>query len=382
MRGAFTPGYQYSPNAEMELNAAENFADYFKTKLGYPYTGKDVNLIERQNALQNETVFDDVVKPDVRVYESKLTEAERLGIPKGERNQPIFAEPTSEYGNIRFIRSLGEVPEVKNGVVQLVPEENNLINLTSDVPFRTHSGYANKYPHYIHMRPDAFKGHSPLSIDPSDTMFLNEGVSIHPDQVTFISGDVNALNLARSRGFRVKSTPELIKLFKPGESHMVGKIQLGKTSFGGNTHIGQYKQQIDDYFTKLGRPTLDDYHKLETKTGLSSHTVDIKNKALIDDKINKFLKAETKAEQDALINDGFLFKYPDGDGMLIKRVTPLSNFYKNVFYNPASSIEERLMLKIGYPQHPRGFNKVEFSDKVKHLLGAQLKNGGKINPQQ
>lgn len=89
VRGAFTPGYQYSPNAEMELNAAENFADYFKTKLGYPYTGKDVNLIERQNAFKNETLFDDVVKPDARVYESKLTEAERLGIPKGERNQTI-----------------------------------------------------------------------------------------------------------------------------------------------------------------------------------------------------------------------------------------------------------------------------------------------------
>lgn len=107
MRGAFTRGYQYSPNAEMELNAAENFADYFKTKLGYPYTGKDANLVSRQNALNNETVFDDVARPDSRVYESKLTEAERLGIPKGERNQPY--NPTATE---RIYSVLGRDPNV------------------------------------------------------------------------------------------------------------------------------------------------------------------------------------------------------------------------------------------------------------------------------
>ena len=68
VKGAFTKGYEYSPGVEFERNAAENFADHFKTKLGYPYKGKDPNLTARQLALQNETVFDDVARTDDRLY--------------------------------------------------------------------------------------------------------------------------------------------------------------------------------------------------------------------------------------------------------------------------------------------------------------------------
>lgn len=71
IRGAFTSGYKYSPSAQFERNSAENFADYFKTKLGYPYKGKNMNLMSRQNAINNsETKFFDVVRPDERLYES------------------------------------------------------------------------------------------------------------------------------------------------------------------------------------------------------------------------------------------------------------------------------------------------------------------------
>ena len=83
VKGAFTEGYEYAPGVEFERNAAENFADYFKTKLGYPYTGKNANLVARQIALQNKTAFDDVVRADDRLYELPL--AERMGIPKGDR---------------------------------------------------------------------------------------------------------------------------------------------------------------------------------------------------------------------------------------------------------------------------------------------------------
>ena len=43
---------------------------------------------------------------------SKLTEAERLGVPKGERNNIGGIHPDSEYGNMRFIRVMEGVPPV------------------------------------------------------------------------------------------------------------------------------------------------------------------------------------------------------------------------------------------------------------------------------
>lgn len=86
VKGAFVPGYKYSDNASFELNSAEAFADHFKTKLGYPYKGTNKNLVSRQNALNDNIEFYDVTRESARSYELPLEE--KLGIPKGERNQP------------------------------------------------------------------------------------------------------------------------------------------------------------------------------------------------------------------------------------------------------------------------------------------------------
>lgn len=64
VRGAFNTSYEYAPGAPTELNAAEHFADHFKTKLGYPYKGKEIDLLRRQDALNGETFFDNVYRPD------------------------------------------------------------------------------------------------------------------------------------------------------------------------------------------------------------------------------------------------------------------------------------------------------------------------------
>ena len=301
-------------------------------------------------------------------------------LPRGERNQLQFLEPNSKYGNLRFIRNLGVVPEVENGMVRLAPRDNNLLNLTSDLPFRRHKKYNKTHAHYIYMRPEAFAGHAPLSIDPMDTMFINQGISIDPKNITFLSGDVNALREARKRGFRVKSFPELIKTFNIGESNVVNGIQLGKTDFNGSANTLQYATLVDEYFTKLGRPDLSDYRKLETRTGLNSHVSDISLRDVIDDKINKYLNAKSYKDQIALIDNGYLFKYPDNFGPPINKIKrPIDHsFYKNIFYNPATPMEESLMTSIGYPQHPRNFNVSEFAERTKHFLGNALKQGGKI----
>ena len=301
-------------------------------------------------------------------------------LPRGERNQLRFLEPNSKYGNLRFIRNLGVVPEVENGMVRLAPRDNNLLNLTSDLPFRRHKKYNKTHAHYIYMRPEAFAGHAPLSIDPMDTMFINQGVSIDPKNITFLSGDVNALREARKRGFRVKSFPELIKTFNIGKSNVVKGLQLGKPDFNGSDNTRQYATLVDEYFTKLGRPDLSDYRKLEARTGLDSHISDISLRDVIDDKINKYLNAKSYKDQMALIDNGYLFKYPDNFSPPIDKIRqPIDHsFYKNIFYNPATPMEESLMTSIGYPQHPRNFNVSEFAEKTKHFLGNTLKQGGKI----
>ena len=272
---------------------------------------------------------------------SKLTEAERLGIPKGQRNQPIFTEPTSAYGNIRFIRNLNVVPDVEDGFALLAPKENNLLNVTTDIPFRTHGHYKNRPHHYIYFRPEALSGHAPMSIKPMDTFFINNNIKVRPDQITFVSGDINALRVARQRGFRVKSSPELIKAHNT-EILEQNSIKNAKSIFGKlSKGAGDLRTEaIDNYFTKLGRPTFDDYIKLQNKTGLSADVVPIQN------------------------------------------VTSTAPFYKHIYFEKIPDIESALMKKVGYPQHPREINMNEFINNTKYFLGSSLKEGGKINPQQ
>ena len=268
---------------------------------------------------------------------SKLTEAERLGIPKGQRNQPIFTEPTSEYGNIRFIRNLNVVPDVEDGFALLAPKENNLLNVTTDIPFRTHGHYKNRPHHYIYFRPEALSGHAPMSIKPMDTFFINNNIKVRPDQITFVSGDINALRVARQRGFRVKSSPELIKAHNT-EILEQNSIKNAKSIFGklSKGAADLRTEAIDNYFTKLGRPTFDDYIKLQNKTGLSADVVPIQN------------------------------------------VTSTAPFYKHVYFEKIPDIESALMKKVGYPQHPREINMNEFINNTKYFLGSSLKGGGKI----
>ena len=63
--GAYTEGYQYAPNSSWETERAENFADLFKTRLGYKYKGKNANLKARQEAIDSgeSKVFDHLANP-------------------------------------------------------------------------------------------------------------------------------------------------------------------------------------------------------------------------------------------------------------------------------------------------------------------------------
>ena len=112
----------------------------------------------------------------------------------------------SKYGNLQFIRNLEGVPEVINGEVQFVGNDNLFTNFTSDLPFRTHARYKNiPGGEYLVVSPEAFSGVKPVSIEPMDTFFLTSDLHISPSKVTFISGNPNYLALAKSRGFNTLS---------------------------------------------------------------------------------------------------------------------------------------------------------------------------------
>lgn len=64
--GAYIPQYRYGINTSPEQEAAEAFADYFRTKAGWSYKGKDPAHIARQRAVTNnlgETQLYDVADP-------------------------------------------------------------------------------------------------------------------------------------------------------------------------------------------------------------------------------------------------------------------------------------------------------------------------------
>lgn len=62
--------------------------------------------------------------------------------------------------------------------------------------------------------PEAFRGTTPFSLDPGDSFFINSELKIKPKHITFISGDKQALQLAKERGFNTESSPKLKILSK------------------------------------------------------------------------------------------------------------------------------------------------------------------------
>ena len=182
--GAHTPGYVYGINTTPEREAAENFADVFRTRAGWSYKGKDPSHIARQRAVTNnlgETQYYDVVDPGAmnasNIPESAwaemlneeaiaeagalrsgtlgsskfrptpsrpITEAEKLGIPKGLRSNPKALEDPQywgykqwndrynaaiESGNIEEVQRLRDLHFITKAKNNALVENGHLINL-------------------------------------------------------------------------------------------------------------------------------------------------------------------------------------------------------------------------------------------------------------
>ena len=275
-------------------------------------------------------------KTSLKFYErpqSSISEAERKGIPKTDRNNIV--RPTN-WGNLRFIRNIGGLPQIINGKVMVAPESNMIANFTTDLPFRIHEDYSTlPGREYMLISPQGFVGKHPIGIDPMDTMFPNKGLTIDPEYVTIVSGSDDILQEAQKQGFKIQSSDKLKSLYKTGSDE-------------------DYTYAMDELLTQLGRPSRRDYRVLEGVTGLKSNVENL------TDQPQKYLQYQKEAKNLPLVlakYNNFDFKYPDGTVVstydFIKPRVKVNTPYKHVFYNPIPTVENDLMLPIGLWQHPQ-----------------------------
>ena len=276
-----------------------------------------------------------------------ITAEEKLGIPKGERNNVFSIKPDNIYGNIRFIRNIEDLPTVdKNGLVHLGKDSENLLaNFTTDLPFRLHSWYPNiPGSTYMVVSPRAFKGKRFLSIEPSDSFLFSDDAIVSPNQVRIISGNSKVLDDAAKKGMRTISSDKLKQLYEQGKAITSKEYELGlngaerpfqnsdnaadnlrwnnvNMSYPKEGIVTPYRQEVDRIITEnIGRPTLRDYKNLEDITGLKANYVSQYSDDLIKD-ANDPLASES--------------------------------MFEHVFYPVTSPVESNLMESVGLYGHPQ-----------------------------
>ena len=293
-----------------------------------------------------------------------------------------------QYGNIRFIKNLGGLPHVEDGLAWIAPKKQYFANVTTDLPFRLHGSYG-PMPggEYMVIDPRAFAGKKPFTLDPMDTIFKNSEVRVSPEFITIVSGNPTMLRQAKLQGFNVAMTPELHDAYRgivreiniPGQA---GKntIRLNKGTFGEATGAAAYRRAADNYFTQIGRPTYQDYLQLERATGLPSHTIPF-SKMQADFNAGKAGVTWTNMSQPA-------FRYPDGFEITGTKIltTELPDFYKHVGYTPTPFTEVDFLNRAGGGfsiPHPKVTDvnpqaELNFLNWREMNVPGTLKKGGKL----
>lgn len=292
------------------------------------------------------------------------------------------------YGNLRFFRNLSGLPELgRRGGVNLARENNLLTNVSSDMPFRLHKDYSNMPGgEIIVVDPAAFKGKTPLSIEPSDTFFLGSTVEdIDPGLLHFVSGDETLLRQAESLGMRPSTSQALIDEYAKVQQiadklaatppKYSGSIRLDKgyTGWGGVSagKTKDYRRAMDSHLEQeFGRPTYSEYSLLEQDTGLRAGVSDLDKGA-----VNPLIGAVEDIHLDGYGGrpESRFVEYPSGRVLNIydyRKNLPYLQLedipYRHVFYDPASDVEFRLMKQLNLLRHPKRTKENE--ELVKQLL--------------
>lgn len=293
-------------------------------------------------------------------------------LPKGQRHQLV----KPKYENLVFIRNLDGLPSMEDGLVLASPKHQYFSNFTTDLPFRLHHDYAYAPgAEYMIVHPRAFKGIKPFTIDPMDVIFKNSELRFNPKDVTIISGNTSLLREAKAKGMNIGTNLDLVRKYRSIEQQMIP----GK-HFGVLDADGIYRNAVDNYFTRMGRPKYQAYYDLEKATGLPSHTIPF-NKMLTNFKIGKSGVTWGNMSKPAFI-------YPDGAEIIGTKIltTELPDFYKHVGYNPTPRTEGDLLNSMGgfSKPHPTIDDVGSYADDIfmkwrSENVPGSLKRGGKIH---
>lgn len=206
----------------------------------------------------------------------------------------------------KFIMSSGRTGEGHEGIV----------NFATSEAARSHNKhkYLSGIDDFI-VHPKALENANWKSIQPSDTFLElpldNSTLAIDPKYITFVSGEPEALNYARSIGMKTLSSPKLraLEANKPSFSGLLDRINTWKGAHSENARsIGNEIQRLT---SMRGAPTMKDYAYFEDATGLNSGVV--------------------PSSQWTGINEEALFGRSSGVRWIPK--------FNNVAYDPATPIE-------------------------------------------
>ena len=244
------------------------------------------------------------------------------------------------------IRKIREEAMSSDGLVDLTGTKNYLgkphINATYDRPVVSHKWgwdgadtYTMPTESFIDQTGEALK-----SIEPSDIFSNGVRVQELPQNVTLISGDIEALNKAREAGMQTLSSPRLRRLYQNAYSKYE---QLG--AFGKHPkkeeHWLDYATEVQRLQSRRGTPTLADIRLLEHKTGLNAGVTPIFEYYNALQQIEAMKNASI---QD--IMDGNILQYVYTNGRVVewsnveKELNLLKRAgYNKIFYDPASYIE-------------------------------------------
>ena len=167
----------------------------------------------------------------------------------------------------RFIMSSGRTGEGHDGIV----------NFGTSEAARSHSSHKalSGVDDFI-VDPRAIGNVEFKSIQPSDTFFEVPELAVDPKYVTFVSGNPETLNFARSIGMRTLSSPRLRALQQaslPKEEGGSGLMSKLFSAGRSDSSAGARGVEIQRLSSMRGAPTIQDYAFFENQTGLNSGVI-------------------------------------------------------------------------------------------------------------
>jgi hypothetical protein len=245
------------------------------------------------------------------------------------------------------MRKVGEPMRIENGLVDFTGDKsfggNPHINMTLDRPTVSHHWWVGDGADTYIMPTNSFikqTGKSLKSIEPSDMFSNGVRVQEQPQNVTLISGDIEALNKAREAGMQTISSPRLRRLYQNAYSKYEQLGKLGKHPKN-ESHWLDYATEVQRLQSRRGTPTLADTRLLEHKTGLNAG---VAPKSEYYNALQQIEAMKHTSIQDIMDGKVAQYVYPNG------RVVEWSNLekelnllkragYNKIFYDPASYIE-------------------------------------------